>query len=200
MNADEIFKKASEEFVKERQTNPFYRWGQACWNTAEDFVKTKGSQKLKNAFEELRGSDADCFYNDDLTQRFYEALKVLEGEKMKNKKVYISGPITCNKEHYKEEFEKAKKFLESKGYEVINPAEDDYTEEVKKAGIEDIWSQEAWLWYIKRDIDIVSKCDAIYMLLNFEKSHGAIVEKATAERAGLDIWYEAEKEKVPECE
>ena len=32
---------------------------------AEDFVKTKGSQKLKNAFEELRGSDADCFYNDE---------------------------------------------------------------------------------------------------------------------------------------
>lgn len=81
MNADEIFKKASEDFVKERQTNPFYRWGQACWNTAEDFVKTKGSQKLKNAFEELRGSDADCFYNDDATQRFYEALKVLGEEK-----------------------------------------------------------------------------------------------------------------------
>lgn len=114
------------------------------------------------------------------------------------KKVYISGPITANKEHYKEEFEKAKEFLENKGYDVINPAEDDYTEEVKKAGIEDIWSQEAWLWYIKRDMDIVSKCDAIYMLLNFEKSHGAIVEKATAERAGLDIWYEAEKEKVPD--
>lgn len=115
------------------------------------------------------------------------------------KRVYISGPITSNKEHYKEEFAKAKKYLEGKGCVVINPAEDDYTEEVKNAGIEDIWSHEAWLWYIKRDMDIVSNCDAIYMLLNFENSQGAIIEKATAEKVGLDIWYEAEKEKVPDC-
>lgn len=75
--ADEIFNKANENFSKQRQTNLFYRWGQALWNTAEDFVIEKGSQKLKNALDDLRGSDVDCFYNDNATQRFYEVLKVL---------------------------------------------------------------------------------------------------------------------------
>lgn len=75
--ADEIFNKANKNFTKQRQITPSYRWGQALWNTAEDFVREKGSQKLKNALDDLRGSDVDCFYNDKATQRFYEALKVL---------------------------------------------------------------------------------------------------------------------------
>lgn len=75
--ADEIFNEANKNFSKQIQTNSFYRWGQALWNTAEDFVGEKGSQKLKNALDDLRGSDVDCFYNDDATQRFYEALKIL---------------------------------------------------------------------------------------------------------------------------
>lgn len=75
--ANEIFNKASEDFKKEIQFNSSYRWGQALWNTSNDFVNTKGSQRLKNAFENLRGSNVDCFYNDNIVPLFYEALKSL---------------------------------------------------------------------------------------------------------------------------
>lgn len=109
---------------------------------------------------------------------------------MEKRKGYISGPISSNPDGYKEKFSRAEQLLKGMGFEVINPARDDFTEAVKKAGIQDIWSPEAWLWYIKRDMDIVSKCDVIYMLDGWERSPGAAIEKATAEKFKLEVMYE----------
>ena len=115
-----------------------------------------------------------------------------------SKTIYISGPITSNKEHYRECFDAAKEFLQSKGYDVIDPSTDDYTEAVKEAGIEDIWSPEAWLWYLQRDMTVVSNCDGIYMLNGWEQSKGGIVEKIVAEKFKLPIYFENKKEEVPD--
>ena len=106
------------------------------------------------------------------------------------KKVYIAGPITIDKEHYKEHFQKAAEFLTASGYEVINPALDEYDDQAYEAGHTDKWTPEAWLFYMQRDMELVSKCNAIYLLKGWEQSSGATIEKIVATKFGLDIMYE----------
>lgn len=105
-------------------------------------------------------------------------------------RIYIAGPITTDKEHYKEHFSVAEDYWKTKGYEVINPALNEYDEEASAAGHTDKWTPEAWLFYIKRDMDLVASCDAIYLLKGWEQSPGANVELITAKKFGLEIIYE----------
>uniref|UniRef100_A0A6M3LAX0 DUF4406 domain-containing protein n=1 Tax=viral metagenome TaxID=1070528 RepID=A0A6M3LAX0_9ZZZZ len=44
--------------------------------------------------------------------------------------------------------------------------------------------------WIKGDLEILSRCDAIYMLNNWQKSRGAIDELKLAEELGLEVYYE----------
>ena len=44
--------------------------------------------------------------------------------------------------------------------------------------------------FIKGDLEIIRRCDAIYMLLNWQLSQGARLELAEAERLSLDVIYE----------
>lgn len=44
--------------------------------------------------------------------------------------------------------------------------------------------------FIKGDLEIVSRCDAIFMLKGFRQSIGAMVELKEAKRLGLGIYYE----------
>ena len=46
------------------------------------------------------------------------------------------------------------------------------------------------------DLAVLSICDAIYMLNNWEDSAGAKRELAEAQRLGLDIYYEPEEEVI----
>lgn len=46
------------------------------------------------------------------------------------------------------------------------------------------------------DLDILANCDAIYMLNNWEDSHGANEEKKRAEELGLAVYYEPKDEPV----
>lgn len=43
--------------------------------------------------------------------------------------------------------------------------------------------------FVDRDLEIVSRCDAIYMLPGWEKSEGAIRELTEAKKDGLEIYY-----------
>ena len=45
------------------------------------------------------------------------------------KKIYLSGPITTDKDHYKEHFSKIEEYLTNLGFEVTNPAKDEYDDE-----------------------------------------------------------------------
>lgn len=104
--------------------------------------------------------------------------------------VYLSGPITSDKEGYKEHFANAAKFLEKLGYEVTNPSKDEYDEEVKEKGHTDKWTKEAWLEYIHDDINMVVSHDYICLLLGWEDSSGALLEIGTAKRFGLKLIME----------
>ena len=108
------------------------------------------------------------------------------------KKIYLSGPITADKDHYKEHFSKIEKYLTNLGFEVTNPAKDEYDDEIYEKGHTDKWTEGAWLDYMKRDIEIVSKHDIICLLIGWEKSLGGLMELATAKRFGMSLMIEGE--------
>lgn len=90
------------------------------------------------------------------------------------KRVYISGKITgLSEKEWTENFEAAEKALTEAGYRVINPAKVqadlDYSE------------------YLTIDIILLGRCDAIYMLDNWQDSNGAKAERATAEALNLTV-------------
>lgn len=81
---------------------------------------------------------------------------------MEKLKVYISGAITDNP-HFKEDFAEAEEILKAYGFDVVNPAKEQY---------------ENWTWadYMKRDLKQLLDCDAIYLIKGFEKSKGSMLE------------------------
>lgn len=91
-------------------------------------------------------------------------------------RIYISGPITNNPE-YMEQFAKAAKTLEARGYKYINPAE------LNKALPDAEWED-----YMLVAFELLRKADAITMLTGWDKSNGAKVERALAFVDGLPIY------------
>lgn len=91
--------------------------------------------------------------------------------------IYISGAITGDS-NYKEKFQKAKKDLEARGYNVINPAE-----------LEPLMGT-SWEEYMKWDIAWLLTCDGIYMLKDWKQSRGARIEQFIAQELHLQILYE----------
>ncbi len=104
------------------------------------------------------------------------------------KKIYISGKITGDA-NYMAKFAKAEKYLKKQGYIVYNPAKE--------------WEDEDYSYdkILSFCIDILRKCDAIYLLSNWQDSNGAKAEKAFAEAIGLEVMYQIEpKEELTEFE
>lgn len=89
-------------------------------------------------------------------------------------KVYLSGAITNNPK-YKEEFASTAKYLKRLGFKVFNPAS--YPE------------HKAWEWedYLRRDIPLLCKCDAIIMINDWRTSKGARLERFIAEKLGIEV-------------
>ena len=50
------------------------------------------------------------------------------------KKVYLSGTITADKENYKTHFKVIEEYLTKLGFEVTNPAKDEYDDEIYEKG------------------------------------------------------------------
>jgi len=109
-------------------------------------------------------------------------------------KIYIAGPITINKDNYKEPFLEAEKYLRELGWEVFNPASDEYDEPVPGM---DKWDKKAWLYYMHRDIELVSMCDAVYFLKGWEESPGANIEHIVATKFNLARYYQGGDSIIP---
>jgi hypothetical protein len=97
------------------------------------------------------------------------------------KTIYIAGKVTgLLPEPTALKFKTAQEHLESRGFDVVNPIE----------LIDNI--QEDWVVAMKKCLEALEFCDAIYMLPCYSDSRGAMIEHRTATKLGIDIYYELE--------
>lgn len=104
------------------------------------------------------------------------------------KKIYLSGGITGVK-NYEKHFAKAEKLLVKKGYEVVNPV--DVAEKIEfKENIS-----------VKKQYGIIMKevlkamldgCTHIYLLKEWHRSNGSMVECSVAVACGLCVIHDGE--------
>lgn len=96
--------------------------------------------------------------------------------------IYISGSIS-NDPDYKQKFKKAENYLSDNfpGI-IINPIEHaEMNFDVKNT---------SWHDFMIFDLNLLKKCNKIYMLNDWKESVGATIEHMWAEKLGLEIIYE----------
>jgi len=96
-----------------------------------------------------------------------------------SKKIYLSAPISgYDIEERRETFRKKKEELEGLGWEVVSPMENGLPVDAGTHA------------HMKRDIELLLSCDAIYMMSRFVHSKGCKVEFDVATAIGLDVYFE----------
>lgn len=93
-------------------------------------------------------------------------------------KVYISGAITGNENHY-EQFENAELWLRLNGYSAINPVK--VASNLPDLNYEDL---------MQVDFALISLADSIFMLDGWQKSKGACAELHYARALGKKVLYQ----------
>ena len=106
------------------------------------------------------------------------------------KKVMISQPMKDKtQEEIIKERDNAKKYLESKGYEVVNTFfEEDWNKEIGNSIIHEP------LFFLGKSIAYMSQCDAIYFASGWALARGCRVERLTAILYGIEIITDEEKD------
>jgi hypothetical protein len=97
-------------------------------------------------------------------------------------RVYVAGPMSGIKDHNFPAFHATAAALRAAGYDVVNPAEQEYNNDLTRP----------WDFYMRRDIPLLCTCDAIYMLQGWGASKGATLEYVIATRLGMETMYEEE--------
>ena len=93
--------------------------------------------------------------------------------------VYISGKISgLPVEEVKVKFKKASDHIISIGCLPSNPLNNGLTH------------SHSWEQHMRRDIEMLMSCDAIYMLSDWNDSKGATIEHHLAHDLGMDIIYQ----------
>lgn len=92
-------------------------------------------------------------------------------------RVYISGPITGDPE-FAIKFRRAAEKLRDRGLDYVNPAE-----------IATAAPGLSWPEYMKIDLQLLDKCDAIMFLKGWASSAGACREAVYARGKGLPIYH-----------
>ncbi|MBQ0162231.1 MAG: DUF4406 domain-containing protein [Treponema sp.] len=95
-------------------------------------------------------------------------------------KIYISGKISGTTD-YKKRFCSAEREIRKAmggGVSIVNP------------GMMQEFTDWEWSDYMRRDIQNLMDCDAIYMLRGWRRSSGARIEHYIAKRLGLAIVYQ----------
>lgn len=105
------------------------------------------------------------------------------------KKAMLSQPMAGKTDHeIIETRERAIKYLEAHGYEVVNTLFTDewYSKEsMKKRGV-----VQPPLCFLAKSLENMSLCHAAYFCEGWENARGCRIEHATAEAYGLEVIYE----------
>jgi hypothetical protein len=97
---------------------------------------------------------------------------------MRKRRIYISLPIAhYDLEERKAYADKVEKLL-SEFYEVVNPFNNGVPDEAD------------WRVHMKKDLQMLLECDAIFMCKGFEKSKGCKIEWDVATTCGMEVFYE----------
>lgn len=99
---------------------------------------------------------------------------------MKERRIYISGPMTGLPDFNFPAFHDAAARLRERGHEVANPAEIN-----SEAGGD-------WHDYLREDIKALCDCTTLALLPGWQNSKGAHLELHIAHRLGLEIAHIAE--------
>ena len=98
-------------------------------------------------------------------------------------RIYLSGKITgLDKEDYTKQFARAEAFYKTGGFDVVNPVT--IGEEILKQNPSATWED-----FMAEDLKALRTCTHIVLLEGWEESKGAKMEKAEAEKLGLEIMY-----------
>jgi hypothetical protein len=92
-------------------------------------------------------------------------------------KIYIAGPMSGLPEHNFPAFNAAARQLRALGYDVLNPAEQAFNGDLTKP----------WEYYLRRDIPLLCRCDAVALLPEWSESRGAKLELYIAAQLGMDV-------------
>jgi len=92
--------------------------------------------------------------------------------------VYISGPVSNIENYNREAFQLAEDYLQSLGHFVINP-----TKEVQPD------AKKTWIDYMRIDVGLLLRADAIYMLPGWQKSKGAKLEWKIARELEYKVFF-----------
>ncbi len=96
-------------------------------------------------------------------------------------KVYISGKISgLPIQEAKERFDNAQALLESCGLDPVNPMSKEMPENA------------TWEQHMVKDIELLLRCDAIYLMDNWADSRGAQIEYDIANRMKLEFIFESD--------
>jgi hypothetical protein len=103
--------------------------------------------------------------------------------------IYTAGPMSGLPDHNFPAFHDAAARLRAAGYEVLNPAEQEFNGDLTKP----------WAYYLRRDIPLLCRCDAVALLPGWSESRGAKLEYYIAAQLGMDIrtlehWLDAPTE------
>ena len=94
-------------------------------------------------------------------------------------RVYIAGPMSGLPDFNYPAFNAAADLLRTHGVGVLNPADIEFS---NRSG-----RPQAWDWYMRRAIQMVSKADGIALLPGWEASKGANLEHDIAKALKMDI-------------
>ncbi len=100
--------------------------------------------------------------------------------------LYISGPMTGYPDHNVPEFERTRRLLESFGYEVLSPTDNEADNPTPG-------TPQSWDWYLRRDLRMVTEADGVALLDGWAASAGAVLEVHVAQAlripcAAVPIW------------
>ena len=96
-------------------------------------------------------------------------------------RIYLSGKITGReKEDYTRQFARTESFYKTGGFDVVNPVT--IGEVILKNNPKAKWED-----FMAEDLKALRTCTHIVLLEGWEESKGAKMEKAEAEKLGLEI-------------